>query len=233
MEADLCEEFWKGKVYRCKVPDRKQKGKLPSLPISLEINTTLYINSFMHFVKRGRSYAHVMIMFQIFLNNEEMDSVLYMEKFTFAGGSKVGLPFCRRRLLCCVLVSATSMVAAICVNPAAATALVAAAAQSAAASGEESPSASLTSSVVTKSLGGRRARILHADIAVLREGKMVIAVSNGNPTHPIGVYSVHPSLRDENGFDLSLDVGNFPSIYLSTSQKSGLIFLRRVRQIPQ
>jgi len=156
---------------------------------------------------------------KIFLNNEEMDSVLYMEKFTFAGGSKVGLPFSRRRLLCCVLVSATSMVAAICVNPAAATALVAAA-QSAAASGEESPSASLTSSVVTKSLGGRRARILHADIAVLREGKMVIAVSNGNPTHPIGVYSVHPSLRDENGFDLSLDVGNFPSIYLSTSQKS-------------
>ena len=166
-----------------------------------------------------------MFMFQVFLNNEEMDSVLYMEKFTFAGGSKVGLPFSRRRMLCCVLVSATSMVAAICVNPAAATALVAAAqSAAAAASGEESPSMSLTSSVVTKSLGGRRARILHADIAVLREGKMVIAVSNGNPTHPIGVYSVRPSLRDENGFDLSLDVGNFPSIYLSTSQKSGKIF---------
>ena len=157
----------------------------------------------------------------MFLNNEEMDSVLYMEKFTFAGGSKVGLPFSRRRLLCCVLVSATSMVAAICVNPAAATALVAA--QSAVAPGEESPSMSLSNSTVTKSLGGRRARILHADIAVLREGKMVIAVSNGDPTHPIGVYSVHPSLRDENGFDLSLDVGNFPSIYLSSSQKSGLI----------
>ena len=165
-------------------------------------------------------------MLQVFLNNEEMDSVLYMEKFTFASGSKVGLPFSRRRLLCCVLVSATSMVAAICVNPAAATALVTA--QSAvAASGEESPSMSLSCSAVTKSLGGRRARILHADIAVLREGKMVIAVSNGDPTHPIGVYSVHPSLREESRFDLSLDVGNFPSIYLSSSQKSGLI--RRAR----
>ena len=162
-----------------------------------------------------------------------MDSVLYMKKFTFAGGSKVGLPFTRRRILCCVLVSTTSMTAAICVNPAAEAAAALTTAQSAA-PGEENPGGGVasfpSSSVVTKSLGGRRVRIKHADIAVLREGKVVVAVSNGNPSHPIGVYSVHPSLRDEHGFELSLEIGNFPSIYISATQKSGLFFLPTAKQ---
>ena len=167
-----------------------------------------------------------------------MDSVLYMKKFTFAGGSKVGLPFARRRILCCVLVSTTSMTAAICVNPAAAAAAASTTAQSAG-PGEESPGVGgggggvasfASSSVVTKCLGGRRVRIKDADIAVLREGKVVIAVSNGNPSHPIRVYSVHPSLTDEHGFELSLEVGNFPSIYISATQKSGLLFLPATKQ---
>jgi hypothetical protein len=126
-----------------------------------------------------------------------MDSALYNEKFICVNGPELGLPFGHRRLICCVLVSTSSLLVAVCVNPA---------------------DSNSSSSYVTKCLGGQRTRVMHADITFLHDGKLVVATSNGSPQHPINVHSVHPSIGEEN--ELKLSVGNFPSIFLQSSDSS-------------
>jgi len=108
------------------------------------------------------------------LNAERKDNVAYNEKFCHTGEGRE-----KPQVDGCVLVSSTGLLAVIAFPP-------------------DAPAL-----VTARSLGRGRRKIMYADMAITRDGTMIVATSGD--TSPVSVYSVNVGLDSQAGYDVRVN----------------------------
>ena len=175
---------------------------------------------------------------RIYVNLDKQESVYFKEKFTFCNAPQISQQFNEENIAACLLISATGLAVLFAYSLDLDMLL-----SHDISSSPMQPSQSLpydgSSGIlcVTQNLGVIRGRVRQVDIALNKDGQLLVATSNGDPQCPIRFYSLVPRLTDNIGYGdslagvegeihnkiLSLEVNPYPGIFIKSASNEQLL----------
>ena len=128
-----------------------------------------------------------------FVNMDNTDSGQYHEKFSFKPNSVIAQEFGQKSMMGILLVSHTGLIVCMAISK-------------------------VTNSIISakKCLDVCRGRIKNVDISFIKDGTLLVAMSNGDPGVPIRFFAVKTIFKEtpyDSGLELELQVDTYPGLF--------------------